>query len=162
MNRPGLARAVAAGVLLHATIAVAHGAEAACPTRYNPLSKDDLLDEFERSRPVTVSIFALLADHGRFLSRTVDVTGMLVLGHGRAFIVPAGEWKYVFTRDRVEVRDHALPSCLLQALDRKLVTLTGVLGEHAGLPQVEKVLVLGELPAMIGLRRAEERENRGN
>ena len=160
MNRPGLARAVVAGVLLHATIAVAYGTEGDCPTRYNALSRDDLLVEFERSRPVRVSIFALLADHRRFLSRTVGATGMLVLGHGRAFIVPAGEWKYVFTGDAVEVRDDALPSCLLQALDRKLVTLTGVLGERAGMPRVEKVFVLRELPAMVGLRRAEERENR--
>ena len=145
-------------ILVHAATDVSVAAPAEC-LGYRALSIDDELQEYERSPLIGVSMFELITDHRRFLSRNVMVDGMLVREHGQTFLVPAGTRMYLYTGDYVEVEDRALPDCLLEALDGELVMLVGVLGERGGIPRVERVRALKEHPAVSVMKQNQERQS---
>lgn len=118
-----------------------------CPTIYLAMPRDEFVDHFDRSEALDVSVFSVLVSHTPLVGRTIVTRGMLVRGHGRTFLVPAASSVYVYTGDSVRVKDSGVPDCLLDALDGKIVSLGGTVGEHDGQPTIDRLLYLREEPA---------------
>ena len=105
------------GLLIWIELA-AHGEEDGCPAIFMALPVDQLRQEAISYR--SISIFSLLVEDSPFLSKGIRVSGMLINGHGRTFLVPASSRDYLFTDDCVKIENSRLPGCLLEKLDGSL------------------------------------------
>ena len=109
--------------LLTASNPLAQVREESCPLAYFAYPVDEIEEKtLPRER---VSLFALLVDPERYFNRRVSVSGQLMNGHGRTFLVPVSSSDYWFTGDAIRVDNSKIPRCLLEKLDGRPTRVIG-------------------------------------
>ena len=119
------------GLYIAASILIALGCEALeepCNEIYLAYPRDELEEKIIGMSGV--SLFSLLVDHDRFMGRTIATAGMLVYGHGRAYLVPVASELYVFTYDSILMDVSQVRECMLSKLHGVPVKVWGIVDKE--------------------------------